>query len=106
MSTKLSFLSRAAVVAGIVAISGLPALAQGTQPAAPPTANVPAPASTQTTAPVASQSSGKVEDKAHKGKAHTAKKHEKLVKTAKSDTGHKPAPAVKAEEPATIGTSK
>ncbi len=102
MSTKLSFLSRAAAVAGIVAISGLPALAQGTQPA--PTANVPAP-SAQTTAPVANQSSGKVEDKANKGKARSAKKHQKLVKTAKSDTGHKPAPA-KAAEPATTNTSK
>lgn len=100
MSTKLSFLSRAAVIAGIVAVSGLPALAQSTQPAAP-TANVPA----QATAPVANQSSGKVEDKAHKGKAHTAKKHEKLVKTAKSDTGSKPAPA-KTQEPAKTDTSK
>ncbi len=103
MSTKLSFLSRVAVVAGIVAISGLPALAQGSQTTVPPTANVPAAA--PTTAPVANQSSGKVEDKGHKVKAHTAKKHEKLVKTAKSDTGHKPAPA-KAEAPATTNTSK
>jgi cytoskeletal protein RodZ len=83
MNSKLSFLTRAAAVAGIVALA-LPALAQTNPPAA---------ASTQA-APVA-----KSDSKAKKGKAHTAKKHDSMMKTAKTDAGHKPAP-VKTETPA------
>ena len=92
---KLAFLSRAAAVAGIVALS-LPALAQTNTPAPAPT---PSAASTQA-APVA-KSDGTVAktDKAKKDKTHTVKKHDSMMKTAKSDTGHKPAP-VKAEAPA------
>ncbi|HJT08244.1 MAG TPA: hypothetical protein VJ747_15025 [Stellaceae bacterium] len=83
MNSKLSFLTRAAAVAGIVALA-VPALAQS---------NTPAPASTQA-APVA-----KADSKAKKTKSHTAKKHDSMMKTAKTDTGHKPAPA-KTEAPA------
>ncbi|HKW54646.1 MAG TPA: hypothetical protein VJO12_13215 [Stellaceae bacterium] len=94
MNSKLSFLSRAAAVAGIVALA-VPALAQSNTPASP----APSAASTQA-APVA-KSDGKVAktDKAKKDKAHTVKKHDSMMKTAKTGTGHKPAP-VKADAPA------
>jgi L,D-peptidoglycan transpeptidase YkuD (ErfK/YbiS/YcfS/YnhG family) len=86
---KLSLLSCAAAVAGIVALS-LPALAQTNTPAPAPSA-----ASTQA-APVA-----KADSKTKKVKTHTIKKHDSMMKTAKTDTGHKPAPApVKADAPA------
>jgi cytoskeletal protein RodZ len=97
MNSKLSFLSRAAAVAGIVALA-VPALAQTNTPAPAPT---PSAASTQA-APVA-KSDGTVAktDKAKKDKTHTVKKHDSMMKTAKTDTGHKPAPApVKADAPA------
>ena len=95
MSTKLSLLSRAAALAGILAVAGLPAFAQTStsQPAAAPSAPT-----TQATAPVA-KTTGAVDQKAKKDKTHAAKKHDGMVKTAKSDTGHKPAP-VKPEAPA------
>lgn len=92
MNSKLSFLSRAAVIAGIVALA-VPAFAEANQPAAAP--SVPA---TQAAAPSA-KSSGTADNKAKKDKAHTAKKHDGMVKTAKSDTGHKPVTA-KPEAPA------
>lgn len=90
MTSKLSFLSRAAAVAGIVALS-LPALAQS---------NTPAPASPQA-APVAKSDStaAKPASKAKKDKTHTVKKHDGMMKTAKTGTSHKPAP-VKTEAPA------
>jgi hypothetical protein len=92
MNSKLSFLSRAAAVAGIVALA-LPAFAQTNPPAA---------ASTQA-APVAKSdgTAGKTASKAKKDKTHTVKKHDSMMKTAKTDTGHKPAHApVKTEAPA------
>ncbi|HWG78807.1 MAG TPA: hypothetical protein VN681_03480 [Stellaceae bacterium] len=90
MNSKLSFLARATAIAGIVALS-LPALAQTNPPAA---------ASTQA-APVAKSGSmaAKSDSKAKKDKTHAAKKHAGMMKTAKSDAGHKPAP-VKTEAPA------
>ncbi len=102
MNTKLSLLSRAAALAGILAVAGLPALAQTStsQPAAAPSAPT-----TQATAPVAKttgavdQKAKAVDQKAKKDKTHAAKKHDGMVKTVKSDTGHKPAP-VKPEAPA------
>ena len=95
MNSKLSFLSRAAAVAGIVALA-VPAFAQTNTPAPAP---APSAASTQA-APVA-KSDGTVAktDKAKKDKTHTAKKHDSMMKTAKTDTGHKPAP-VKTDAPA------
>ena len=95
MNSRLSLLSRAAALAGILAVAGLPALAQTStsQPAAAPSAPT-----TQATAPVA-KTTGTVDHKAKKDKTHAAKKHDGVVKTAKSDTGHKPAP-VKPEAPA------
>jgi hypothetical protein len=87
MNSKLSFLSRAAAVAGIVALS-LPALAQSNTPASP----APSAASTQA-APLA-----KAHNKTKKTKTHTVKKHDSMMKTAKSNAGHNPAP-VKAEAP-------
>jgi apolipoprotein N-acyltransferase len=99
MNSKLSLISRAAAIAGIVALA-LPALAQTNPPAATPSAPA-----TQATAPAAksdstvAKTSGTVEQKAKKDKTHVAKKHDGMVKTAKSDTGHKPAP-VKPEAPA------
>ena len=103
MTTNLSLLSRAAVIAGILAVSGLPALAQTStgQPAVAPSAPT-----TQTTAPVArttapvAKSTGAVEQKATKDKSHAVKKHDGMVKTAKSDTGHKPAPVKPEAAPA------
>jgi len=83
MNSKLSLVSRAAAVAGMVALA-LPAFAQTTPPAA---------ASPQA-APVA-----KADSKAKKPKSHTVKKHDGMMKTAKTDAGHKPAPA-KTEAPA------
>ena len=83
MNSKLSLVSRAAAVAGILALA-LPAFAQTNPPAA---------ASTQA-APVA-----KADSKAKKAKSHTVKKHDGMMKTAKTDAGHKPAPA-KTEAPA------
>jgi hypothetical protein len=88
MNSKLSFLSRAVAVAGIVALS-LPALAQTSTPTSP----APSAASTQA-APVA-----KADSKAKKDKTHTVKKHDSMMKTAKTDTGHKPVPA-KSDTPA------
>jgi hypothetical protein len=95
MNSKLSLLSRAAALAGILAVAGLPALAQTStsQPAAAPSAPT-----AQATAPVA-KTTGAVDHKAKKDKTHAVKKHDNMVKTAKSDTGHKPAP-VKPEAPA------
>ena len=87
MNSKLSLVSRAAAVAGIVALA-VPAFAQSNTPAPTPSA-----ASTQA-APVA-----KADSKAKKAKSHTAKKHDGMMKTAKTDTSHKPAP-VKTEAPA------
>jgi hypothetical protein len=101
MTTNLSLLSRAAVIAGILAVSGLPALAQTSQPAVAPSAPT-----IQTTAPVAkttapvAKSTGAVEHKATKDKSHVVKKHNDMVKTAKSDTGHKPAPVKPEAAPA------
>ena len=96
MTTNISLLSRAAVIAGILAVSGLPALAQTStnSPAVAPSAPT-----TQTTAPVA-KSTGAVEQKATKDKSHAVKKHDGMVKTAKSDTGHKPAPVKPEAAPA------
>ena len=88
MNSKLSFLSRAIAVAGIVALS-LPALAETSTPASP----APSAASTQA-APVA-----KADSKAKKDKTHSVKKHDGMMKTAKTGTSHKPAPA-KTEAPA------
>lgn len=90
MNSKLSFLARAAAIAGIVALS-LPALAQSNTPAPAPTQAAPAAKSDGTAA--------KADSKAKKGKTHTVKKHDSMMKTAKSNTGHKPAP-VKTEAPA------
>lgn len=90
MNSKLSLISRAAAIAGIVALTG-PAFAQTNPPAATP--STPA---TQAAAPAA-KSTATVDSKAKKDKSHAAKKHD--IKTAKSDTGHKPAP-VKPEVPA------
>lgn len=93
MNSKLSLVSRAAAVAGIVALA-LPAFAQTTPPAPTPSA------STQS-APTAKSGSTavKTDSKPKKDKTHTAKKHSGMMKTAKSDSGHKPAPA-KTEAPA------
>jgi hypothetical protein len=100
MSTKLSFLSRAAVVAGVLAL-GLPAFAQTSQPAAP-TANpvvapktAIAPSASPSVAPTSpDKATGKVvEQKTDKSKHHAAKKP--LVKTAKN------VPTQKAAMPAT-----
>ncbi len=91
MNSKFSLISRVAAIAGIVALTG-PAFAQTNSPAATP--STPA---TQA-APVA-KSTATVDGKAKKNKTHAAKKHDGMVKTAKSDTGHKPAP-VKPEAPA------
>ena len=95
MTTNISLLSRAAVIAGILAVSGLPALAQTStsQPAATPSAptvQTTAPVA-KSTAPVAKSTGAVVEHKATKDKTHAVKKHDGMIKTAKSDTGHKPA---------------
>ena len=89
MNSKLSFVSRAAAVAGVITLT-LPAFAQTPPPAAAPTPS----ASTQA-APTAKSGSTavKTESKAKKDKTHTVKKHSGMMKTAKSDSGHKPAPA-------------
>ena len=93
MNSKLSFIS---AIAGIVALA-LPAFAQTNAPA--PASPAPSTAATQV-APPAAKTSGTVEHKAtKKDKTVATKKHDKMVKTAKSDTGHKPAP-VKPEAPA------
>lgn len=88
MNTKL--LSRAAVIAGIVAL-GLPAFAQTGQPSAAPGASSTAPATT-TSKPVAS--------KADKSK-HATKKP--LMKTAKNSPAQK---GNKADQPAKTDTTK
>jgi len=99
MTSKLSLLSRAAALAGILAVSGLPALAQTNPPAVAPSAPA-----TQSTAPVAK--TGTVEPKAKKDKTHAVKKHDGMVKTAKSDTGHKPAPVKPEAAPASGNAGK
>ena len=103
MNTKLSLLSRAAVIAGVVALS-LPAFAQTTPPAAPSAAPAAAPATSSTA----------VDHKADKStKKHVAKKP--LLKTAKNSTAPKAAapvtskveqPSTKMEQPSTTGGSK
>lgn len=98
MNSKFSLISRVAAIAGIVALTG-PAFAQTNLPAATP--STPA---TQAAAPVA-KSTTTVDSKAKKDKTHAAKKHDGMVKTAKSDTGHKPAP-VKPEVPASSNAGK
>jgi hypothetical protein len=104
MSTKLSFLSRAAVVAGVLAL-GLPALAQTSQPAVAPSASPavsPAPVMEKRVAKPAS-----VDNKTAKDKTHAAKKP--LVKTAKNTTTHKtvvPVAATKTEQPTKTDTAK
>lgn len=94
MSTKLSLLSRAAAVAGILALA-LPAFAQTTPPAQP---SAPAPSA-------AAPATGKAisGDVPHKGaKTHAVKKS--TAKTAKLDAQHKQTaekPAAKKMDPAT-----
>ena len=95
MNSKLSLLSRATAIAGIVALA-LPAFAQTNPPAVAPSAPA-----TQG-APVA-KTTGTVQSTAKKTKTHAAKKHDGMVKTAKSDTGHKPAPVKPEAAPAPVG---
>ena len=104
MSTKLSLLSRAAAVAGILAI-GLPAFAQTSQPAAPSASPAASPA------PVIDKGAVKQTPTGHKtakDKSHAAKKP--LMKTAKNGTSHKTAaPATtgsKTEQPAKTDAGK
>jgi hypothetical protein len=101
MNTKLSLLSRAATVAGILAVASLPALAQTATPA--PASPAPSAATTQVAPPVAK--TGTVDHKTKKDKTVATKKHDSMMKTAKSDTGHKPAP-VKPEAPASSNAGK
>ncbi len=100
MNTKLSLLSRAAAIAGILAVAGLPALAQTNPPAVAPSAPT-----TQAPAPVA-KTTAPVGQKAKKDKTHAVKKHDGMVKTAKSDTGHKPAPVKPEAAPASGNAGK
>ena len=108
MNSKLSLLSRAATVAGILAVASLPALAQTATPA--PASPAPSAATTQVAPPVVKSDStvaktGTVDHKTKKDKTVAAKKHDSMLKTAKSDTGHKPAP-VKPEAPASSNAGK
>ena len=91
MSTKLSFLSRGAAVAGILALA-LPAFAQTSQPTAPSTTNPPAAAATS----VPKQSSGEVGHKADK-KLHAEKDAKDMKAAEKKDDAHK----LTAEKPVT-----
>ena len=104
MSTKLSLFSRAAAVAGVLALT-LPAFAQTNQPAA-----TPAPASSP--APAAEKGAVKQSSTEHKTmkttKAHAAKKPMmKTAKNANTQKAVKPAAATSnAEQPATGGAAK
>jgi hypothetical protein len=104
MSSKLSLLSHAAVVAGILAL-GLPAFAQTSQPATPSASPTVSPA------PVTDKGALKqtpVDHKTAKDKSHAAKKP--LVKTAKNSTAHKTAtpaaPVTKTEQPVKTDAGK
>jgi hypothetical protein len=81
MSTKLSLLSRAAAVAGILALA-LPAVAQTSQPAAP--ANAAPAVSSPTDKPVQKQTTGEI--KIDKDKSHAAKD---MTKTGDKKDEHK-----------------
>jgi hypothetical protein len=87
MSTKLTLLSRAALVAGIVATAALPTLAQSPQPAPAPAASTATPTDSKGTSAVEHKTAKTEADKNKVAKTAPMPATKKTDAPTKSDAG-------------------